>query len=244
MIRNLQNLFLIGGGVMRNNETANLDKWLVKKATKNGDRPKVLFVPTASHDLAEYITDFTNRYTSYGSEVDVLLLANVDPSKDDVKNKILLSDMIYFGGGDMSFAFERFNKYDLESLLKEAVKVGTLIGGLSAGAAMLGSSFLDFEWNGSSFVNFHLNKGYGWVDNIIWTHFSMKFLESKDPVSVIERNRKVLGIGDGTMVYWDQDNNMRIIKNGDIGVCVICSLSDSGFNIDPALQINNVNRNI
>lgn len=244
MTKNLQNLFLLGGGMMRNDETINLDKWLVKKATKDTQKPKVLFVSTASQDLPAYITDFTDRYTSYGAQVDVLLLANEHPTLVDVRNKILAADLIYFGGGNMDFAFEKFNKYKLETLLDEAAQKGTLIGGLSAGAAMFGDSFLDFEWNGTNFANFKLNNGYGWVNYMIWTHFTMDFLDNKDATSVLRENQEVLGIGDGVMVYWDQDNTMKITSNSDDGVCILGNPSNSKFNLKPAPKIENVNRNI
>jgi len=244
MTKNLQNLFLIGGGIMRNNETVSLDRWLVKKATKGTEKPKVLFVPTASQDLTTYVTDFNARYASYGAQVDVLLLANKHPTLIEVKNKILSADLIYFGGGNMDFAFEKFNKYNMEVLLDDVSKKGVLIGGLSAGAAMFGYSFLDFEWNGTNFVNFKLNNGYDWINYMIWTHFTRKFLEEKDTISTLQENHEILGIGDGVLVYWDQDNNMKVISNSDNGVCVLCNLSNSKYNLKPSPQIKNVNRNI
>lgn len=244
MTKNLQNLFLIGGGVMRNEETVNLDKWLIKKAKRGTNKPKVLFVPTASQDLPVYITDFTNRYTSYGSQVDVLLLASKHPALVDVRNKILTADLIYFGGGNMDFAFEKFNKYKMESILDQAAQKGILIGGLSAGAAMFGDSFLDFEWDGTRFANFKLNDGYGWINYTIWTHFSSGFLKKKKIISALKGNQEILGIGDGVLVYWDQNNTMKMVANSDDGVCVLGNFLNSQFSLKPAPKKENVNRNI
>ena len=229
---------------MRNDETVNLDKWLVKRATKQGNKPKVLLVPTASKDLGEYIADFSNRYISYGAKVEVLLLANEVPPRFAVKEKILSADIIYFGGGDMDFAFSKFRKYNLVCMLEIAIKKGALVGGLSAGAAMFAKLFLDFEWNGLDFVNFRLNKGYGWVDYLIWTHFSKGFLKNKKAIAVLPKNKQILTIGDGTLVYWDKNLNMKAIKNNNKGSCVVGSFIGSKFNLEFAPQIENVNRNI
>lgn len=244
MNKNLQNLFLIGGGIMRKGEAMNLDKWLVKKASKNENKPKVLFVPTASRDLPEYVTDFKKRYFFYGATVDVLLLAAKDLPKGKVRQKLLSANLIYFGGGDMDFAFEKFKKYGIEEILDQAAQRGTLVGGLSAGASMFGKTFLNFDWNGVDFSNFRLNKGYGWVNFMIWTHFSSKFLGNKEAISALDSNTKLLGVGDEVLVYWDKENNMRVLKEKNSGECVVGKFYNSEFRSDPAPNVENVNRNL
>lgn len=103
---------------------------------------------------------------------------------------------------------------------------------------------MDFEWDGTDFTNFKLNEGYGWVNYLIWTHFTNNFLENKEAVDTLQENQEILGIGDGVLVYWDQDNNMRILGNEDNGVCIIGNFTDDKFNLKPVLSTENVNRNI
>ena len=91
------NLILIGGGIMRKGETEKIDRWILKRV-RNQKKTKVLFVPSASGDLKEYIQDFTNKYQEYGAVVSSLLLIKETPSRMKIKKKILRDDLIYFGG--------------------------------------------------------------------------------------------------------------------------------------------------
>ena len=73
-------LVAIGGGDMAKGDTLAIDKEVVSLTGK--DRPKALFLPTASGDSKERSQVFQDVYgTELGCDVDVLYLLNVSPPK-------------------------------------------------------------------------------------------------------------------------------------------------------------------
>ncbi len=204
--RQTNNLILIGGGIMRKGETEKIDRWILKRVRnqKKTKTPKVLFIPSASGDLKEYIQDFTNRYQEYGAMVDSLLLIKEAPSRMNIKKKFLNADLIYFGGGSAELLLKTFKKFKLEPICAQVVKNGVLMGGLSAGAIIWGKKFLTFDRKGSRFVNFRIIDGLGWIDNLIIPHFDPLMLKSKIVLNLLKQNSelKSLAIGNRTAAYW------------------------------------------
>ena len=200
------NLILIGGGIMRKGETEKNDRWVLKRIRnqKKIKKPKVLFIPAASGDLKEYIQDFTNRYQEYGAMVDSLLLIKEAPSRMKIKKRFLDAELIYFGGGSAEQLLKTFKKFKLEPMCVQAVKNGTLISGLSAGAIIWGKKFLTFDRKGSKFINFRIRDGLGWIDNLIIPHFDPLMLKSKIVLNLLKQNSelKSLAIGNGAAAYW------------------------------------------
>lgn len=214
MTKKLQNLFLIGGGVMRNGETENIDRWLISKAKRNETKPKVIFIPSASNDLRAYAEDFENRYSSYGANVETLYLVDKNPSPDFVRKIILNSNLVYFGGGSAELLLKVFEKYDLENICFEATKNGTLIAGLSAGAIIWGQKFLTFDRVSSNFTKFRIKKGLGWVNNLIIPHYSNVMLEDKKVKQLIAKDISLplLKIPNSIAVYWGGNQKIKLYK--------------------------------
>jgi peptidase E len=201
------NLILIGGGIMRKGETEKIDRWILKKvrSQKKTENPKVLFIPSASDDLKEYVQDFTNRYQEYGAMVDSLFLIKETPSRMKIKKKLLNADLIYFGGGSAELLLKTFKKFELEPICVQAVKNGTFISGLSAGAIIWGKKFLTFDRRGNKFVNFRIKNGLGWIDNLVIPHFNPSMLKNKKVSNRLKSNLNLeaLAIGNGTAAFWE-----------------------------------------
>ena len=202
-----KHLILIGGGIMRKGETEKIDRWILQrirkqKKTKN---PRVLFIPSASGDLQEYIQDFTARYQKYGAIVNSLLLVKEAPSRTKIRELFLNADLIYFGGGNAELLLKTFKKFTLEPICLQAVTNGALISGLSAGAIIWGKKFLTFDRRGNKFVNFHIRNGLGWVNNLIVPHFDPLMLKNAKVLYLLKQNLdlEALVIGNGVAVYWE-----------------------------------------
>ncbi len=191
---------------MRKGETEKIDCWILKmvRDKKRIKNPKVLFVPSASEDLKEYVQDFTKKYLSYGAIVDSLFLIKESPSQTKIKKHFLDADLIYFGGGNAELLLETFKKFNLEPNCIKAVKNGAIICGLSAGAIIWGKKFLTFDRKENKFVNFRIKHGLGWVDNLIIPHFDPLMLKSKKVLNLLKQSSdlKSLAIGNGTAAYW------------------------------------------
>jgi len=123
----------IGGGSVGAGETLNIDKEIVKLSGKN--KPKTLFIPTASYDDLDYWKEFKKTYHKrLGCKTDLLLLLKETPTKKEMRDKILSADIIYVGGGNTLKMIRRWRYLGVDKLIKQAYNKGTVCCGLSAGA--------------------------------------------------------------------------------------------------------------
>ena len=123
---------MIGGGEIGNFETLLFDKRIVELTKKK--HPKALFIPTASGEPASYIKNFNKVYgKKLGCKTDVLYLLKTKPTKKELREKILSSDLIYVGGGNTLKMMNRWRFLGIDKILKEAYKNGIVLSGISAG---------------------------------------------------------------------------------------------------------------
>lgn len=130
-------IIAIGGGEIGKPgtqiETEEIDKETMRLSGKK--HPKLLFIPTASKDSQGYI-DVVRKYFGdrLGCEVDSLLLKREKYSKEEIKNRILGSDIIYVGGGNTLQMMKSWRKLGVDKLLKQAYEKGVILTGVSAGS--------------------------------------------------------------------------------------------------------------
>ena len=122
----------IGGGEIRDGETLNIDKFIVSLSGK--EKPSLLFIPTASHDVEGYIETVKKVYGELGCDVKILCLTKENIEEDDIRDIILKSDIIYVGGGNTEYMMKIWEKYSVDKYLKEAYKKNIVLSGLSAGS--------------------------------------------------------------------------------------------------------------
>ena len=116
---------------MREGETLPIDREVIKLTGKA--RPKALFIPTASYDSVEYWEGFQRVYGGeLGCETAVLYLLNLAPSRAELEESILSSDLIYVGGGNTLKMMRRWRKLGVDRLLEQAYNRGTVAAGGSA----------------------------------------------------------------------------------------------------------------
>ena len=130
-------IIAIGGGELREKQTAEIDRQiceLVKKRT-DGRRPVALFVGTASHDSMPYYNSFHKTYTGlYGLKTDCALTVYGEMDYEKIKGKFEKADLVYVGGGDTVYMLEKWKETGLDKLILSAYEQGKIICGLSAGA--------------------------------------------------------------------------------------------------------------
>jgi dipeptidase E len=123
----------IGGGEIRTRSTAPIDREIIRLSGKKN--PRLLFVPTASLDSERY----WNRIQQYFGEFlkckpDVLFLIKEQPSKEQIKKKILSADIVYVGGGNTLRMMHVWRRLGVDKLLWSAYENGTVLSGISAGS--------------------------------------------------------------------------------------------------------------
>lgn len=125
-------IVIIGGGEIGNFETLPFDKRIVELTKKK--RPKALFIPTASGEPGGYIKNFNKIYgKKLDCKTDVLFLLTTKPTKKELREKILSSDLIYVGSGNTLKMMKRWRFLGVDKILKEAYKRGIVLSGISAG---------------------------------------------------------------------------------------------------------------
>jgi dipeptidase E len=133
-----RNIIAIGGGKIRvpkhrEPQTSLIDQSIVQQVKRK--KPRVLFIPTASEDNAEYCDAFRNQYENrLGCSVQELLLYRNRPSIRKIQMLIAQSDIIYVGGGNTLRMMNLWRQLGVDKYLDKARKRGAVLCGLSAGA--------------------------------------------------------------------------------------------------------------
>lgn len=159
------NLIAMGGGSVGLGETRALDETLIGLTRK--DRPRTLFIPTASGDDPGYASEFSRTYGDLGCEVDTLFLYQGDDPA-----KIEWADLIYVGGGNTKAMLALWRERGVDRLLRKHLEAGKPAGGLSAGAICwfrVGNS----DWplyEGIEGVNTARLDALGFVDLVLCPH--------------------------------------------------------------------------
>jgi len=123
----------IGGGEIRTRGTASIDRETIRLSKKKN--PKLLFIPTASSDSERYwkrVQEYFGKFLK--CRTDVLLLIKQQPSKEQIRKKILSADIIYVGGGNTLQMMRVWRRLGVDKLIKAAYENGTVLSGISAGS--------------------------------------------------------------------------------------------------------------
>lgn len=98
------------------------------------ERPRVLFLPTASGDPREDIARFGRVFGAWDCRPQILSLFRIEADDEPLESLILSQDIIYVGGGSMRNLLALWRAHGVADLMLEANARGTVLAGLSAGA--------------------------------------------------------------------------------------------------------------
>jgi dipeptidase E len=118
----------IGGGVIRTRGTLAIDREIIRLSHKKN--PKLLFIPTASSDSEIYwkhVQDYFGKFLK--CKTDVLFLIKEQPSKEQIRRKILSADIVYVGGGNTLLMMGLWRRLGVDKLLVSAYENGTVLSG-------------------------------------------------------------------------------------------------------------------
>ncbi len=118
-----------GGGFSMEPDNPVLDDHVL--ALAGVPRPRVLFVPTASGDSAEYIGQFYEAFPSERADASVLKL--FERTVDDLQALVLAQHVVYVGGGSTANLLAVWRLHGLDAVLREAYAAGVVLAGISAG---------------------------------------------------------------------------------------------------------------
>lgn len=98
----------------------------------NPERPRVCFIPTASHDSAEAVVTFYETFPADRFMPSHLTLFN--RVIEDLRSFLLSQDIICVAGGNTANMLAIWRLHGVDAVLREAWQQGTVLCGWSAGA--------------------------------------------------------------------------------------------------------------
>ena len=201
----------IGGGEIPFT-TNKIDEYIISLANK--EKPKVLFIPTASGDSLVYIDRFTNYYNSLGCEVDVLKLTTTD-NDNLIRSKIFTADIIYIGGGNTAKMMRVFKRTHVNEYLVQAYEKGIILTGLSAGAmAYFTNGYSDSNRSTNPNAALTLVKCLNLIPYCLCPHYNAEERKSFDEFVKV-KNFEGLAIEDNCALLFIDDQIQGIIKSDD-----------------------------
>jgi dipeptidase E len=105
-----------------------LEDWLLGLTGK--ERPRVLFVPTASAESRDYAVRF---YEAFSSRADVSLLDFFPWPPAELRDVVLSHDLVYVGGGNTANMLAIWREHGMDEIVREAWQAGVVLSGVSAG---------------------------------------------------------------------------------------------------------------
>jgi dipeptidase E len=118
-----------GGGFSMEPENPVLDDHVL--ALAGVPRPRVLFVPTASGDSAEYVDRFRDAFPAERADASVLTF--FERTVEDLRALVLAQHVVYVGGGSTANLLAVWRLHGLDAILFEAYAAGVVLAGISAG---------------------------------------------------------------------------------------------------------------
>ena len=118
----------IGGLSWVDEERRKLEDYFL--ALAGGDRPRVLFVPTAAAEDAEATLRI---YEQLGDRAQVSHLSFFPWPPPGLRELVLAQDVIYVSGGNTANALAIWRVHGFDALLREAWEAGIVLAGWSAG---------------------------------------------------------------------------------------------------------------
>ena len=125
-------LAFYGGGDSEDNRS--LDEILLNMV--NRESPIVTYIPSCSYDSEVYFRDFVEQYEPFG--ITKFYHFPIDLRFDQtLLESVLESDIIHLSGGNTYYFLKYLKKNNMMGRLKDFVRKGGILTGLSAGAILM-----------------------------------------------------------------------------------------------------------
>ncbi len=96
--------------------------------------PSVLYLGTATYDVAAPEAEQTAKFVEAGCSVTALELASRTPAYEAMQDRFEQADVIIASGGNTLFAVDRWKRLGVDRLIRQALWRGAVLSGGSAGA--------------------------------------------------------------------------------------------------------------
>ncbi len=208
-------LIIIGGG----KRPAEIMQKFVDLAGK--DSAKIAVIPTASSYYLEageqYIKEFKDL--GAGQVKSFNILSQEIANNDSLINELKKYNAFFFGGGDQNRLTEFMQNSKSLDLIKSNYENGAVVGGTSAGAAVMSSIMItgDGNWNVLKKDSVITSSGFGFVKNcIIDQHFIARRRFNRLLAVCMQNNTNGLGIDESTALWIKPDGYIEIVGESSV----------------------------
>jgi len=230
-------LVIIGGGP--------IPETIIEKFVElaGGKESKFLIIPMASSLPLESANSFAKRLRNLGCiNIDFILGDKVTIDNESNLSKLKDVKAVFFTGGDQSRLTNTLLGSKLLERIKEIYNTNGVIGGTSAGAAVMSSIMITGEelinkdtvnvFNSITKGNIKTAEGFGFLDNAIIDQHFLKRKRTNRLLSVVLDNPNLIGIGidESTAIITNSGNSFEVI--GESLVTVIDVRKSSNFSTD------------
>ena len=216
------NLIIIGGG----DRGPDVMNPFVQLA--GGEKSKIVFFPMASGYGDSYATERIADMKKFGAGT--VLHLNIDRQQANSDSVLTLLDGatgIYFGGGDQARLTGVLKGTRTEKRLHELYTNGAVLGGTSAGAAVMSAIMLtgderrptrDSSWNKIEADNVVTIDGFGFIDDaIVDQHFLIRRRSNRLVSVILEHPTKVgVGIDEATAIWLKPDHTFEVLGKSTV----------------------------
>jgi len=217
-------LFIIGGG----HRSIEMMQRYVALAG-GADRARIVVIPNASGDGDTSCWDMAKEFHALGvREVNCCLLDREQASDPRSAEKLDGATAIYFTGGDQSRVTKALAGTPVQKRLLELYRDGAVIGGTSAGAALMSQVMItgDERLNADSVNAFHFIRkdnivtieGMGFLDDaIIDQHFITRKRHNR-LISVVLEHPNLVGVGidEATAIILRPGGSFEVTGEGSV----------------------------
>jgi len=210
-------LMIIGGGEIGRPgtqiETENIDRETIGLSGKV--HPKLLFLPTASGDNPGYI-EVVEKYFGkrLGCRIDSLKLKTKEYTSQEIRKKILASDIIYVGGGNTLKMMKCWRELGVDKILRQAYKNGIVMSGVSAGGICWFKYGQSDSWKIANPKNPYIRvNGIGLIQSLHAPHFVREPKRHSDLKSIMARTAGVAIALEDCCALEIVDEKYRIINS-------------------------------
>lgn len=235
-------LFIIGGG----DRSSSMMKRFLQLGNQSAD-DKIVILPMASNDAHESGKSMVEEFRNLGIQDVEYYVLDREQALDERNSKILENvTRIYFPGGDQSLLTKALVKTPLHRRLLEIYEAGGVIGGTSAGAAVMSELMITGDekravGDGEAFTkiladNIVVTPGFGFIRTaIIDQHFVTRKRHNR-LISLVAEHPDLLGIGidESTAIIVNPDQTIEVIGEQNV---VVYDATEAKMTILPSQRI-------
>ena len=201
-----RNIIAIGGGGFgRNPNKPVIEDYIVNLSNTN--KPKITFFPTASAEDTNYIVNFYTAFAKLSCNAEHISLFKKTPDLESITKN---SDIIYIGGGNTKSMLAVFREWNLDSLILNAYKNGTILAGVSAGAICWFTKGITDSWAHGLKVLDCMNV----IDGVCCPHYDGEANRRPSVEKFLKNNLidECLCIEDGAAVHFENEKIKHAIS--------------------------------